>query len=371
MKQALETYCREHQTELEELVRTLGQIPAPSGQEDARADFCRHWLEQAGFPSVTIDEAKNVVCPVGADTAGDIVIFMAHMDTVFPDETPMPMTQDGVKLCCPGIGDDTANLAILLMAARGMRQLGGKPSCGVVFCANSCEEGLGNLKGCRALLDTYQGRVRQVISFDLGLDTVFTQAVGSARYRIRLRTQGGHSYLDYGKPNAIAQMAQLIQTLYQLPMPADATCNVGTISGGTSVNTIAQECEILYEYRACSNESLERMARSLRAALTPYGDAAHWELLGLRPGMGVCQDPAAQEALIRRIEQIVTTVTGTAPRRIAGSTDCNIPFSLGIPAACVGLVRMAGAHTRQEYIELPSLSQGLSVALQLMAPYFF
>lgn len=355
---------------LTQLVRELCQIPAPTGQEEARARFCRDWLKQAGFAEVILDEANNVICQMGVDHTNEVVIFMAHMDTVFPDTEPMPMREAEGRLYCPGAGDDTANLAILLWTAKLLRQRTCRPDCGVVVCANSGEEGLGNLRGCRALLARYAGRVRQVVSFDLGLDTVFTRAVGSARYRIGLRTSGGHSYLDYGKPNAIVQMADLIKTLYELSMPADVTCNVGTICGGTSVNTIAPYCEILYEYRAVRNESLAAMEQALHEALRAYDGQADCVLLGLRPGMGTCQDAAAQEALIQSVERAVQSQTGRKPRRITGSTDCNIPFSQGIPAACVGLVEMAGAHTRQEYIVLDSLRQGLAVALQLMEPYF-
>lgn len=356
------------QQELTQLVRDLCRIPAPTGQEAARAKFCRDWLVQAGYADVVIDDVNNVICPVGVDGDKDIVIFMAHMDTVFPDTEPFPLREENGRMYCPGVGDDTANLALLLWAAKVLQ--GRRPRCGVVFCANSCEEGLGNLRGCRALMDRYAGRVRQVISFDLGLDAVFARAVGSARYRITLQTPGGHSYLDYGRPNAIVQMAELIGKLYALPMPADVTCNVGTISGGTSVNTIAASCQILYEYRAGSNESLGKMAGALEEALRPYGRSVRWELLGLRPGMGICQDPAAQETLLQQVEAAVLRHTGQRPRRIAGSTDCNIPFSLGIPAACVGLVDMDGAHTRQEYMIPDSLPRGLAVALELMEPFF-
>lgn len=355
--------------ELTQLVRSLCRIPAPTGQEQARAGFCRDFLQTAGYADTWIDEVNNVICPVGVTEDNDVVIFMAHMDTVFPDTEPLELREADGRLYCPGAGDDTANLAVLLMAAKLLRER--KPAgCGVVFCANACEEGLGNLKGCRALMERYAGRVRQVVSFDLGLDAVFTRAVGSARYRITMRTEGGHSYLDYGKPNAIAEMAKLIGALYAMPLPVDATCNVGQITGGTSVNTIAQQCEMLYEYRAESNESLDRLAAQLQSVLRPWGASVNCELLGVRPGMGICQDPAAQQTLIQRIDTAVERVTGVCPAHIAGSTDCNIPFSLGIPTACVGLVQMGGAHTRQEYIVLDSLKQGLAVAMALITPYF-
>ena len=53
----------------------------------------------------------------------------------------------------------------------------------------------------------------------------------------------------------------------------------------------------------------------------------------------------------------------------AYSTDSNVPLSLGIVANTVGTVRGALAHTREEWIELSSLENGLRIALALMLDY--
>ena len=368
MEGTVRQYIAEHQQELLELTLQLCQIPAPTGQEDARAAFCRDWLRRSGAGDVTIDRAKNVICTIGVTPGRPVAVFLAHLDTVFPDTVPFTPRAEGAHLYCPGAFDDTANVAALLMAARYVLRSGRQPRCGVVFAANTCEEGLGNLKGSRALLDALGEDVCQVVSFDLGLDTVFTGAVGSARYRICLETAGGHSYLDFGKPNAIAQMAELICALYRQPVAPGATFNVGQISGGTSVNTIAQRAELLYEYRAETAAAMAAMEENLRRIAAPFSPEI--TLLGRRPGTGACRDPERQASLLNDICAAVTAETGYAPRRIIGSTDCNIPFSRGIPAACVGLVYGSGAHTRQEYILPESLAQGLGVALRLICPLF-
>ena len=101
---------------------------------------------------------------------------MAHTDTVFPDLTPMPLHREGDRLFCPGVGDDTANLAALMLAARYFRMQPQTADCGFLFVANSCEEGLGNLKGCRRLMQDYAGRVREVVSFDGGLGGICNKA---------------------------------------------------------------------------------------------------------------------------------------------------------------------------------------------------
>ena len=144
-----ERWMDEHVEETQQLLRTLCQIPAPSHHEEKRAEFCRDWLLKNGAGQAWIDDAKNVVCPYGEE--GPWRIMMAHTDTVFPDTEPMPMTEEGDILRCPGCGDDTANLAVLMMLAKYC--FAEKPALShrVLFVCNSCEEGLGNLKGSRAI----------------------------------------------------------------------------------------------------------------------------------------------------------------------------------------------------------------------------
>lgn len=374
IQKTFESYAREHFEELLDLVKSLCQIPAPSHFEDRRAAFCKEWLERFGAKNVFIDGAKNTVYPF-KDTGGEAVLLTAHTDTVFPDLEPMPMREKGGKLFCPGVGDDTVNLAILLMAARYMQQSGRTPKCDLIFAANSCEEGLGNLKGCRALIEKYGGRLKEFVSFDLGLDTMFVKAVGSARFKVKIRTAGGHSWNDFGTPNAICEAAKMIEKLYSQKLPSEGrtTVNVGTISGGTSVNTIAQYAEFLYEYRSESAACMETMRRNfinIVDSLQGNGRTVEVEELGVRPGMGACKDEEAQQRLFERVERAIERVTGKSPKRLSGSTDCNIPFSQGIPSVCFGLATMGGTHTREEYIQTESIVLGLRAALLFISDYF-
>ena len=269
LTQEQERYVKVHQAELVDLILTLCRIPAPSHQEDARAAFVRDWLEGTGAKGVYIDEAKNVVFPMACDGKDSIPVFMAHTDTVFPDPTPMePVMAEG-RIHCPGVGDDTANLALMLLIIRRLLEEGRTPPKGALFVANSCEEGLGNLKGCRKIMEDYKGRVACLTSFDGGLESYVDYAVGSKRYRVVVTTEGGHSYGSFGNRNAIQHMASLIETLYTLKVPrgGKSTYNVGVIQGGTSVNTIAQRCEMLFEYRS-------DVGASLNACLLYTSDAA-------------------------------------------------------------------------------------------------
>lgn len=375
LNQEISQYIRNHSGEALELLTTLAAIPAPSNQEEKRVEFCRSWLRQQGASEVLVDPALNVICPVGNWKEGPVSIFMAHTDVVFPDTDPLPVVRDGNILRAPGVGDDTANLTALLMAAKFVLQRDLVPrEGGVLFVANSGEEGLGNLKGSRQLMADYGKRTRQVISFDGGTGGIINRAVGSRRYRVEIRTEGGHSYGDFGNRNAIAVMASLIDALYAVKVPQGGrtTFNVGVIKGGTSVNTIAQQAEMLYEFRSDCREDLEIMERHFQALIAAWqtkGVTVEVQLVGERPTMGPV-DPAAQQALVEQICAATRRWSDQELRLKSGSTDCNIPLSMGIPSACTGCYIGGGAHTREEWLRIDSLEAGLHLAFDLVLQAF-
>ena len=361
----------ESRQEAYELLLELAAIPAPSHHEQLRAEFCKNWLEKQGAKGVYIDEALNVVYPVGCTEDNDITVFMAHTDVVFPDMQMFPLEIVDGKICCPGVGDDTANLVALLMAAKYIAQNDLTPANGgMLLVANSCEEGLGNLKGCRKIMEQYGNRVTEFVTFDGYAPIVHDKAVGSMRYRIAIDTEGGHSYTAFGNRNAIAYLASLIDTLYtyKVPCRGKSTYNVGTISGGTSVNTIAQHAQMLYEFRSDDREDMEQMQAHLQAALELYaakGISVSATLVGDRP-CGISTDEAVQNALLKRAVSAIETHFGYTPSLTPGSTDYNIPLSMGIPSVCVSCIEGGGAHTREEYVCIDSIVPGLKVAFEMI-----
>lgn len=368
-------YIGAHQQEAFDLLVQLAQIPAPSHHEEKRAGFCRDWLTAQGAEGVYIDEALNVVYPIGCTDGNPLMVFMAHSDVVFPDTAPLPLTVEEGKIKCPGVGDDSANVVALLMAAKYIAESKLTPKgCGVLLVINSCEEGLGNLKGSRKIMADFGHRVREFITFDGNSAAIVNRAVGSKRYRIEIDTEGGHSYGNFGNRNAIAYLASLVDTLYTIKVPpiGRTTYNVGTISGGTSVNTIAQHAEMLYEFRSDQQEALSIMEKHLDAAIEFYrtkGVKVTVTLLGDRPCSGEI-DQNRENALMERASGAVKRHYGCDVTFHAGSTDCNVPLFMGIPAVCVGCVMGAGAHTREEYVDIDSLVPGLGVALELILYHF-
>lgn len=362
--------------ELKTLIRDLCRIPAPSLHEEDRARFCKEWFERNGFERVEIDEAFNVICPYRDAPDRDLIVFTAHTDTVFPDTQPMPFSeQDGV-MRCPGVTDDTANLAVLMICARYIIQRGFPTKTGILFVANSGEEGLGNLKGSRAIVRRYGSRIKAFIALDgFNLTDIVARAVGSRRFRIRAATEGGHSFRDFGKRNAIAVLAEMVSRLYRVGVPTEnnshTTYNVGTISGGTSVNTIAQNAELLYEIRSDDHSCLMRMQTvfdEITAACTPEDGTLSAELIGERPCAGAV-DERALAKLREYSAAAVREVTGRECRFTSGSTDCNIPLSEGIPAVCLGVCDGGGCHTREEWLDTESLPDGCRLFMTFFRSY--
>ena len=368
-------YIAEHRQESYELLLELAQIPAPSNHEEKRAAFCKQWLEDQGAGGVYIDDALNVIYPIGCTESNDLVVFMAHSDVVFPDTDPLPLKVEGDRIWCPGVGDDTANVVAILTAAKYIAQNRLKPkSGGMLLVINSGEEGLGNLKGCRAIMAKFGSRIREFVTIDGHESTCVNRAVGSRRYRIEVRTEGGHSYAAFGRPNAIAILASVINRLYAIEVPplGKTTYNVGTISGGTSVNTIAQQAEMLYEFRSDEREALEIMQGHLDGILAScraQGIDISAELVGDRPcSDGV--DETRMADMIRRADAAAQRRYGHGLTLRSASTDCNIPLSMGIPSLGVSCYRGGGCHTREEYVEVSSLHPGLEFAFDLILYHF-
>ena len=370
-------YLKDSEEETINLIETLCGIPAPSHHEERRAEFVKNWLTDNGAKGVYIDEALNVLYPVGCEGRDDIVVFLAHTDTVFPDMEPMPFVNDGEYLHSPGVGDDTASLAVLMMIAKYVAQNDLKPTRGILFVANSCEEGLGNLKGTKQFMADYEGRIVEVYSFDAKFQAMTNKCVGSHRYEILFETEGGHSFGAFGNRNAIHAMADVICRLYDCEVPVEGnsrtTYNVGIVEGGTSVNTIAQNCRLMYEYRSDSAECLAKMQAFFEKTIAQAKKEGKADitvnLLGVRP----CEkdvDMVRLEEMTAKAVRVSEKYSGIPCKVTSGSTDCNIPMSMGIPAISVGVYQGDGAHTREERVLISSIPVGLKIAAELILEYF-
>ncbi|MBE7043630.1 MAG: M20/M25/M40 family metallo-hydrolase [Ruminococcaceae bacterium] len=370
MEAIIKKYINENKEGIVQLIKQLCEIPAPSHFEHERAQFCKKWLESNGATGVTIDEAQNVVFPLHCENSNQITVFAAHTDTVFPDTEPMPYFDDGEKIYSPGVADDTASVSILLYMAKFFLSEKRLPPNGILFVFNSCEEGLGNLKGTRQIFKDYEGRIANFISFDDNLNVVADRCVGSHRYEVEVITEGGHSYDAFGQENAIAKLSEMIAKLYQIQVPVSpgtkTTYNVGTVLGGTSVNTIAQSAKMLCEYRSDDKDCLAMMRHEFQMIFESFASQTvqvHVKKVGDRPCSNI--ESHKVEALKKIVVPMMEKVLGQTISFRSSSTDCNIPLSLGIPALCIGVNLHHGIHTREEWVEKGSLSLGLELAIKL------
>ncbi|MGN0292881.1 MAG: M20/M25/M40 family metallo-hydrolase [Lachnospiraceae bacterium] len=372
-EEKIRNYVEEHAPEAERLLKELAVIPAPSGKEKRRGDFCRKWLEAHGAEGVYEDSAGNIIYPYQVRHRSRITLCMAHLDVVFPDEDMLVIRQNGHLLTGPGVGDDTANLVSLLMAAAFFAQEKPELQMGILFAADTGEEGLGNLKGCRQLVKDFGNRLVRVISLDLYLGQCFNRCVGSLRYEVTVQTEGGHSFSAFGSPSAVHQISRLVCALYEQPVPerAQTTYNVGTIEGGTSVNTIAQEARILYEIRSVDADCMEEMRQAFEDTVRKFsaeGMRLQIRQVGERPCAGQMDEDAgaAQDQLVETAVKVIRQVSGLEVSPQAASTDANIPLSLGIPAVTLGTIVGGKAHTREEWVDLHRQRTGMQLVLQLL-----
>ncbi len=366
----IQHYINQNYPSMISLWKQLCTIPAPSLQEDKRVTFCKEWLEGIGAQGVYTDTAKNVIFPVNCEGKNEITLIVAHTDVVFPDLTPLPLREDGENVYCPGAGDDTASLTALLYCAKYIVENNIKPANGLLLVCVSGEEGLGNLVGTRQIMKDFAGRIKQFISFDSNINQITDRCVGSSRYKVTVKTKGGHSFQAFGNKNAIHALSEIVNKIYSLDIPHDeqnrTTVNVGTVKGGTSVNTIAQEAEMLCEYRSDSATYLDIMKAKF-TEIFENARTSETEILVENVGERPCARDVDENEMnrLRRITfDIIKEVSGKDPIFKSGSTDCNIPLSLGIPAICIGTYNGGGAHTREEWVNIESMRPGLEIALR-------
>ncbi len=361
----------------------ITEIPAPPFHEGARAAYMKKLLSAAGL-RVEIDGTGNVIGEY-AGTSQDIVMLAAHMDTVFPGGTNVSVKREGGRLLAPGISDNGTGLAALVVIARALREAKIKTNNTILFVADVGEEGEGNLRGMRALVDAYKKRLKYVIALDgSATEYVTTAALASRRVEISITGPGGHSWSDFGTPNPIHALGRGIGRFVAARVPESprTSFNIGEIEGGTSVNSIPARAQMKVDLRSESDMELGKIESFLRdsvqsgideemAAARDRGMAGGTttldlkiSVLGVRPAGELPENSPLLAALLA-----ADTRLGNRSRRERSSTDANIPLSVGIHAISIGAGgRSGGAHTTEEWFEPTGRELGLQrVALTLLA----
>jgi acetylornithine deacetylase/succinyl-diaminopimelate desuccinylase-like protein len=362
--QAVKEVAASFQPAVVDLACLIAAIPAPTNQESERSRFVAQRMTELGAEQVSIDEIGDVVGRIRGGRRRPALLLAAHIDTVFPRSTSLAQTRSDGRIAGPGIGDNSLGVAAVLMIPRMLAALGVRPAVDLLLTGNVGEEGLGNLRGIRAVMDAHPeiGAVIAVEGHNLG--RVTHVAVGSRRLRIRVTGPGGHSWGDFGNPNAIHVAADIVAELARLPLPQTpkTTLSVGTFHGGISVNTIAPEAEFVLDLRSVEEDALRRLAERVDLVLRAprRGVTVDVDVLGVRPAGVVSPASRIVRLAIETLEALHIPPTGDA-----SSTDANIPISRGIPAVCIGLTTGGNVHREDEFIDTAPLAAGLTQLLSL------
>jgi tripeptide aminopeptidase len=348
-----------------ELAIQIQQIPAPTFEEGRRAEFVRDRFVEEGLLDVAQDALGNVYARlpeagrVGSPTCLPLIVS-AHLDTVFPAKTSLEVRREAGRVYGAGLGDNSLGVAALFGLVGLLRERDTRPAGDVWLVANVGEEGLGDLCGMRGVADRFGAGVQAYLVVEgLALGHVYHRAVGVQRYRVTARTAGGHSWSDYGRPSAVHELAALVTKLAAMKLPARprTTMNVGTITGGTTVNTLASEACLELDLRSEGTDELAalvREAEGLIHAAGREGVAIEKEITSRRPSGEI----SAGHPLIRLALECLRE-QGLEAALTPGSTDANIPLSRGLPAVVLGVTTGGGAHTKNEYIDVPPVKPGM------------
>jgi tripeptide aminopeptidase len=369
---AIKAIDRDHDRLVSEIIK-LTEIPAPPFMEDKRGAAYLEMLRAHKLTDVERDEIGNVMgIRRGANAAGGpLVAVVAHLDTVFPEGTDVTVKRVGTRLTAPGVGDNTRSLAVLLALLRAMDETNIRTASDILFVGNVGEEGLGDLRGVKYLLQKgkYKDRIKQFIAVDGSGEgtSIANGGVGSKRYRVTFKGPGGHSYGAFGLVNPAFAMGAAMQKLSAIPVPQSpkTTFNVGVVGGGTSVNSIPFETWMEVDMRSESPVELEKLETAFLMIVRQSADdenkarstregklAADIKLVGDRPsGQTPRTSPIVQMAVA------ASKSVGATPSLVFSSTDANVPISMGIPAIRLGSGGTGDrAHALEEWIDVEKTS---------------
>jgi acetylornithine deacetylase/succinyl-diaminopimelate desuccinylase-like protein len=348
----------------------ITEVPAPEFNETARGELLKSIFESNGL-KVSTDKTGNVVGEFpGADT-NSVVLFAAHLDTVFPTGTDVRVKRNRGRLEAPGISDNGAGLAALAGLARALSESQIRTTRTIVLAGDVGEEGEGNLRGIRALVEAYGSRLAAVIAVDgPSADHITTQAIASRRFEVSVTGPGGHSWSDFGEPNPITALSRGIVRYSSIPVPDDprSSYNFGVIEGGTSVNSIPARAAVRIDLRSEDESQLNRLENTLRETMqigvkdeisATHSSADSLQInfrsLGSRPAGGLA-DNSPLLATIRSVDSFL----GNRSRLERSSTDANIPLSIGLPAVALGGGGSGGgSHTSAEWYDPEGRELGL------------
>lgn len=348
------------QTSIILTTKEIQAIPSPTFGETKRAEFLAEIFSALSLSDVHIDSSGNVNARLKGGNALPLVIS-AHIDSVLTPDEIHPLIEGERQISAPGIGDNALGVAALVEIGRNLKAQKSPPPGDIWLIGNVGEEGLGNLKGMRHVVDIFKDRVKAYLVLEgIGLGMIQNAALGIHRYKIEVNTMGGHAWSNFGDPSAIHELIALSTKILSIKLPENprSSINIGSISGGGSINSIAKHAEIQIEIRSEDGTILDSLARTLhkiaRQPNTSEMDISISEI-GMRPSGRISENTP-----IILTAQAALRSTGISPVFATSSSDASLPISLGYPATCLGITSGRQVHTAQETIDLLSIPKGMA-----------
>ncbi len=354
----------DHARFVRELI-TLTEIPAPPFKETKRGAAYLEMLRAAKLTAVETDAEGNVMGLRKGTGSAPMLAVLAHLDTVFPEGTDVKTKLEGTKLHAPGVGDDTGALALMLSVVRAMDAAKVQTPGDILFVGNVGEEGEGDLRGVKYLLQKgkYKDRIKNFISIDGGSqDGIVNGGLGSRRYRVTFKGPGGHSYGAFGLVSPAFALGDAMARFSRLQVPRlpRTTFNVGVVGGGTSVNSIPTDMFMLVDMRSESPDELKKVDEAFQRVVREAVDeenkvrstaegkiVADVKLIGDRPS-----GTTATSTYLVQAAAAVARAYGFTPSFEIGSTDANVPIAMGIPAITIGRGAGGRSHSLDEWIDV-------------------
>lgn len=341
------------------------EIPAPTFEESVRAQEIMRRMKLYGLTDVHIDEIGNVVGLRKGKGNGPVLAMGAHMDTVFPAGTEIKVKQEGNRYTAPGIGDNCSGQRALLQVIRCFNEAGIETEGDIYFIGTVGEEGNGDTRGSKWF--NAHHKVDGFIAIDnTDVGRILKGAIGSHRWRVSIDGPAGHSFAAFGlAPSAIHAMclAGAKVAHIQVPKTPKTTFTIGTIKGGTTVNTIAGHCEVDIDMRSLGNDELLKLEAEILKCFDEGAaeENAIWNITDPEKMLKVTKTQIGDRPAGLRPDDCPVLQTSRAAQKLLGieltnygfsSTDANAPVSQGVPATCLSAGgKQVGSHTLKEYFD--------------------
>lgn len=343
-----------------QMAKNIQAIPSPTFGESRRAEFLARQFALLSLDDVRIDPSGTTYAKIKGGKALPLIIS-AHLDSVLSPDENNPIIQNEKQITGPGIGDNALSVAALIEIGRYFITNKIQPQGDIWLVGNVGEEGLGNLKGMQQVVKRFKDQVQAYLVLEgIGLGMVQTTGLGIHRFRIEVNTRGGHAWSNFGAPSAIHELIALSAKILAIKLPATSrsTINIGSISGGGSINSIASHAEMQIEIRSADDGILESLSRTIHKISAPTASTElEYKLseIGTRPSGRINEN-----APVIITAQAALRSTGITPMFAISSSDASLPISLGYPATCLGITTGRHVHTHQETIDLLPIPKGMA-----------